>query len=101
VVLGSDAGNIGSLHGPVVFREADLMVQAGLTPLEVLRAATTNGATAMGMANDLGAVAPGRLADLAILDADPLVHVANLSRVDLIVKDGQVFEVSRLAGTDR
>ena len=101
VVLGSDAGNIGSLHGPVVFREADLMVQAGLTPLEVLRAATTNGATAIGMANDLGAVAPGRLADLAILDADPLVHVANLSRVDLIVKDGQVFEVSRLAGTDR
>ena len=84
-----------------MFREAELMVQAGLTPLEVLRAATTNGAAAMGMENDLGAVAPGRLADLVILDADPLAQVANLARADLIVKDGQVFEASRLAGTDR
>ena len=46
VVVGSDAGNIGTLHGPAIFREMASMVRAGLTPLEVLRAATLNAITA-------------------------------------------------------
>src|SRR5205085_7911191 len=47
VAMGTDAGNIGTLHGPSVFREMALMSQAGLTNLEVLRSATTNGAKVM------------------------------------------------------
>ena len=58
VVMGTDAGNIGTLHGPAVFREMQMMVQAGLTPLEVLRSATSNGARALGMEDQLGAIAP-------------------------------------------
>ena len=56
--MGTDAGNIGTLHGPSVFREMALMHAAGLTPLQILRSATTNGAPAMGR-SDLGAIAPG------------------------------------------
>jgi len=88
VVMGSDAGNIGTLHGPAVFRELQRMVQAGLTPLEALRAATVNGAIALGMADEAGTIAPGRLADLVMLDADPLADITNASRVTLVLKGG-------------
>ena len=92
--MGTDAGNIGTLHGPSVFREMELMAQAGLTPLEVLRAATTNGAHAMGR-EDLGAMAAGKLADLVMLDADPLA-AQNLSRIHRVIKDGRVFAPEEL-----
>src|SRR6267142_2497462 len=61
VVMGTDAGNIGTLHGPSVFREVEIMTQAGLTPLQVLRSATSNGAKAMGV-REIGTLAPGKLA---------------------------------------
>jgi imidazolonepropionase-like amidohydrolase len=92
VAMGTDAGNIGTLHGPSVFREMALMTQAGLSPLQVLRSATVGGALAMGMQGDLGTIEPGRLADLVVLDADPLADVANLSRARYVVKGGKVFE---------
>src|SRR5467141_3448512 len=91
VVMGTDAGNIGTLHGPSVFREMEIMAQASLTPLQVLRSATSNGAKAMGMERGIGTLAPGKLADLVILDADPLADVANLSRIHRVIKDGKVF----------
>jgi len=57
---GTDAGNIGTLHGPGVFREMELMQRAGLTPLQVLRSATVNGAATMAL-SDLGSVAAASL----------------------------------------
>lgn len=95
IVMGTDAGNIGTLHGPSVFREMALMRDAGLTPLQVLRSATTNGAKAMGR-DDLGAIAPGKLADLVLLDADPLADVANLSHAVRVVKGGVVYDPKAL-----
>jgi len=71
------------------------MVEAGLTPLEVLRSATTNGARAMGMAGQIGVIAPAMLADLVVLDADPLEDVSNASRIRLVLKGGSI-----VAGTD-
>jgi imidazolonepropionase-like amidohydrolase len=91
VVMGTDAGNIGTLHGPSVFREMEIMIQAGLTPLQILRSATSNGAKTMGMERAIGTLAPGKLADLVILDADPLADVANLSRIHRVIKDGRMF----------
>jgi imidazolonepropionase-like amidohydrolase len=96
VAMGTDAGNIGTLHGPSVFREMDYMTRAGLTPLQVLRSATVNGAKAMGMERDLGTLEPGKLADLVVLDANPLDDVANLSKARIVVKDGKVFRPAEL-----
>jgi imidazolonepropionase-like amidohydrolase len=96
IVVGSDAGNIGTLHGPGIFREMDMMQAAGMAPLEVLRAATVNGARALGMQHELGVIAPGRLADLVILNRDPLEDVGNLSSIYRIVKDGRVYDPERL-----
>jgi len=100
IAMGTDAGNIGTLHGPSVFREMKLMQDAGLTPLQVLRSATTNGATAMGR-SDLGSIAPGKLADLVLLDADPLADVANLSHAQRVIKGGVSFDPAALIDSIR
>lgn len=96
VAMGTDAGNVGTLHGPSVFREMAIMTQAGLSPLQVLRAATVNGARAMGRERELGAIEAGRLADLAIVEGDPLADLQNLSRTWRVVKDGRVFDPKEL-----
>jgi len=101
VVMGTDAGNIGTVHGPSVFREMALMTQAGLTPLQVLRSATVNGARAFRRPRDLGVVEPGRLADLVIVDADPLADVQNLSRIHRVVKDGRLYAPDELIASIR
>lgn len=98
VVMGTDAGNIGTLHGPGVFREMELMQRAGLTPLQVLRSATVNGAATLG-ARDLGTIAPGKLADLVILEDNPLTDVANLSHAAVVIEDGHEFTPAELLST--
>ena len=95
VVMGTDAGNIGTVHGPSVFREMELMQRSGLTPLQVLKSATVNGALTVALP-DLGSVAPGNLADLVVLDADPLADLANLSRASYVLRDGRVFRPTEL-----
>ncbi|HET9047002.1 MAG TPA: amidohydrolase family protein, partial [Casimicrobiaceae bacterium] len=96
IAMGTDAGNIGTVHGPSVFREMAAMHDAGLTPLEVLRAATVGGARAARMENEIGRVAPGRLADLVVVDGDPTADVDNLSRIVRVVKDGRVYDPDAL-----
>jgi imidazolonepropionase-like amidohydrolase len=96
IVMGTDAGNIGTLHGPAIHREMAMMVQAGLTPMQIIQSATVNGARALGMEKELGTLAPGMLADLIVLDADPLEDIANLARVHRVVKDGVVFDPEEL-----
>jgi len=95
VAMGTDAGNVGTMHGPGVFREMDYMAQV-LTPLEVLRSATVNGAKAMRMERDIGAIEKGRYADLVLLDRDPLASVENLSHASLVMKGGKVFKPQEL-----
>ena len=96
VVMGTDAGNIGTLHGPSVFREMNLMQQAGLTPIQVLRAATTVGARAAHREKVAGVIAVGRAADLVLLDADPTLDIANASRIYRVVRSGKVYNPDEL-----
>ena len=96
IVMGTDAGNIGTLHGPSIFREMRLMAESGLTPLEVLRSATFNAARTMGLEGRAGEVEAGMLADLVILDADPLADVGNLAKVYRTIKGGVVYEPAEL-----
>lgn len=96
VVMGTDAGNIGTLHGPSILREMRLMQDSGLTPLEVLRASTTNGAQVLGLSGKVGLIAPGKLADLVLLDADPLADTGNVGKVYRVIKNGVVYEPEKL-----
>jgi imidazolonepropionase-like amidohydrolase len=87
VAAGSDAGNIGTFHASGLHRELELLVESGLTPTQALTAATVNAAQVMRRA-DLGAIAPGMLADLLVLDANPLLDIHNARRIQLVMKDG-------------
>jgi imidazolonepropionase-like amidohydrolase len=91
VAAGTDAGNIGTLHGPAIHREFELMAEAGLTPREILVDATRNAALVFAAEPEFGTVVTGKLADLLILDADPLVDIANLRRIHRVVKGGVVL----------
>ncbi|HEU5170965.1 MAG TPA: amidohydrolase family protein, partial [Gemmatimonadales bacterium] len=88
VAIGTDAGNPGTFHGPSIYREMELLQSAGLTPLEVLVAATRTAADAMGLAGEVGTLEAGKAADLLILDADPTADVRNVQRIRAVLKGG-------------
>ncbi len=92
VTAGTDAGNIGTLHGPAIHRELELMAEAGLTPREILVNATRNAALVFAAEPEMGTIEEGKFADFLILDADPLVNVANLQQVHSVVKGGVVLD---------
>jgi imidazolonepropionase-like amidohydrolase len=80
-----------SLHDELVW-----FVRAGLSPAEALRTATLNPAVYFERTADLGTVTAGKLADLVLLDADPLSDIGNTRRVRAVVLDGQLFERSTI-----
>ena len=90
IAMGTDAGNPLTLHGASVFMELEAMQAAGLTPLDVLVAATRTGARALGL-DSTGTVTVGATADLLVLDADPLADIKNVRRIALVVRRGEVY----------
>jgi imidazolonepropionase-like amidohydrolase len=90
LAAGTDAGNIGTLHGPSLHRELELLAEAGMTAEEVLLAATRSAARVFAAQPDFGTLEPGKLADLLVLDADPLADVRNARRIALVVHRGIV-----------
>ena len=88
IVAGTDQG----VPGYSLLRELELYVRAGLPPLDAIRAATTVPAAVMGRAGDVGAVAAGKVADLVIVDGDPLADIGALRRTRLVVRGGDVYD---------
>ena len=68
----------------------------GMEPHEALRAATLHGAEIIGLAQDLGSVEPGKLADLVVLDADPLAGIRATNRIRYVMKNGELFDGATL-----
>ena len=96
IVMGTDAGNPLTLHGPSVYAEMEAMQAAGLTPMQVIVASTRNGADAMGRIVDLGTVERGKIADLLVLGADPTRDVAAFRALRAVVRGGVAHEPTEL-----
>jgi Tol biopolymer transport system component/imidazolonepropionase-like amidohydrolase len=94
IVAGTDAPNIP--QGVGLHAELALYIRGGLTPFEALQAATINATEALGAGADLGTVEAGKLADLIIIEGDPLVDVRNARNIRTVIKNGQVFEMKDL-----
>jgi imidazolonepropionase-like amidohydrolase len=94
IVGATDAGNIGTLHGPALHRELELMVEAGLRPMEALVSATKNAAAVMGREKELGTLEKGKFADLVILDDDPQFDIKNTRKISRVMKAGEWIEIS-------
>lgn len=92
VLLGSDL----VVPGHTIHRELELAVQAGLTPMEAIRAATEGAARAFGMEGDAGTVQAGKRADLVVLNGDPLQDISATRRVHLVITGGRAFEPAGL-----
>jgi imidazolonepropionase-like amidohydrolase len=99
IAMGTDAGNPLTLHGPSVYAEMEAMQAAGMTPTQVLVAATRGGASAMGLEKEIGTVEKGRSADLLVVAGDPTADAANLRKVRYVVRGGVVRSIEELRAT--
>ncbi len=77
--------------GDALHSELELLVEAGLTPLQALQAASRDAAKEMGVSKDVGTIEAGKVADLLLLDADPLANISNTRKIDAVVLRGQLF----------
>jgi len=85
-------GSHGQLQGLGYHWEMWMLASGGMTPMEVLRCATLNGAKIVGRPQDLGSIEPGKLADLVILDKNPLDDIHNTNTIRWVMKNGELFE---------
>ena len=83
-------------YGLSLLMELENYASGGLTTVEVLRTATTVSAEAMGAGADLGSLEPGKLADLVIIDGNPLTNIRDLRRVKRVMKDGRLYDMDSL-----
>jgi imidazolonepropionase-like amidohydrolase len=93
IAAGTDAGNIGTIHGPALFREFQLMKEAGLTPIQILQCATANAAKLFGGETGarIGKIDNGNFADLVILNSSPVDDIAHASDIDSVMKNGVLY----------
>ncbi len=98
VMAGSDSGEYGIIWGFSLHEELGLLVEAGLTNEDALRAATLLPAQFLGMTDVLGTIEEGKFADLVLLDANPLEDIRNTQAIRAVVANGRLFDRARLDG---
>lgn len=91
LLAGTDLATAWQIPGHSLHAELAALVDAGLTPVEALRTATANPARVHGMDDEVGTVAPGRIADLVVLDANPLEDISNTRRIRAVVVGGRLL----------
>jgi imidazolonepropionase-like amidohydrolase len=89
IAMGTDAGNIGVLHGPSVYHEMLFMQKAGMSKMQVLESASQGGAKLIGKEAELGSIAQGMTADIVVLNSNPLDTLENLADIYFVMKNGK------------
>jgi imidazolonepropionase-like amidohydrolase len=92
MAIGTDAGSWLNAHTDIA-TELRLRVEAGATPMAVLTMATRNGARCLGIDSDVGTLEPGKLADLVVLDGDPLDDLGAVERVRAVYREGNPVRI--------
>jgi imidazolonepropionase-like amidohydrolase len=97
LLAGTDTPYAYCVTGFALHDELSLFAESGLTPAEALRTATWNPVEFLGLTRDFGSIEPGKVADLVVLDANPLISIANTRRVHAVVRRGHVIDSAALA----
>jgi imidazolonepropionase-like amidohydrolase len=77
-------------------REVELLVEAGFSPLEAIHIATSNGAQFLGQQDTIGTLAPGKQADIVVINGDPSTNIKDIEKVELVFKDGVGYDSAKL-----
>ncbi len=102
LLAGTDpTGAGGVIPGYSDQREAELLVESGLTPLEAIKVCTLNGATYLGRADRIGSIAVGKQADLVVIDGNPAATIADIAHVTLVFKQGVGYDPAKLIDSVR
>lgn len=94
IATGTDAGNIGTQHAGSYFEELKAMQKAGMNNWQLLEASTINGAKATGNENEWGSITKDKLANMLVLDANPLDGIENWRKIDWVILKGNAFKPS-------
>ena len=97
IVAGTDAPYPGVFQGEGIHRELELLVEAGLSPLDAIATATHNAATLLGAGGEWGAVEPGMRADLVVLRGNPALEITATREVAQVIQGGRVLDRDALA----
>ncbi len=93
VLAGTDTSGLGwAVAGIGLHHEFELLIEAGLTPMQVIQAATRNIAEGFRQLDHLGTIEAGKLADVVIVNADPLQDIGNLQQIEWVIQDGKVID---------
>jgi len=91
MAAGTDSGTPGVVIGKGLHKELELMVEAGISPMEAITAGTRNAADNLGKANELGTIEPRKLADIIAVSGDPLKDIRDTREIRLVIKDGKIL----------
>jgi imidazolonepropionase-like amidohydrolase len=97
VVVGTDAGNPGTLHGVSIYEEMEAMQSAGISPEDMIVIATKNGAESMRRGDDFGTLEKGKFANLIILESDPSQDISNMRSITHTMIKGKLMKVDEIA----
>ena len=99
IALGTDSGAPGTVIGKAVHKELELMVEAGLSPMEAIKAGTKNAAENLGKGSELGTIEEGKLADMIVVSGNPLEQIGKTRDIKMVIKDGKIL-VNRLGESE-
>ncbi len=92
LLSGSDIPNFELVPGASLHHELEILVEAGIPPLEVIKIATRNGAQALGIEEDVGTIEPGKQADMIVLSDNPVEEINNTKKIEAVINNGQLIE---------
>ena len=88
IAMGTDSGSPMNFHTEAAWREISALVDSGMTPIQAISASTKTGAEVIGLGSDLGTIEPGKLADIIVVEGNPLFDINALGYVRMVIKDG-------------
>ena len=92
ILSGTDIPNFDLVAGASLHHELELLVEAGIPPMEVIKVATRNGAQALGIEQDVGTIEAGKQADMVVLSDNPLEDISNIRKIGAVINNGQLID---------
>ena len=92
ILSGTDIPNFKLVPGKSLHHELELLAEAGIKPMDIIKIATKNGAKALSIINQTGTIGPGKQADILILSANPIEDIKNIGKIDAVISNGRIIE---------